>query len=120
MKRKFLITSALLSCIIFVMAVIADLNGKWKGTLHTPDGNELQVVYNFKVDGDKLGGTAESPAGVVSIDDGTITGDTFKFKVTVDGNDYPHKGKMYADSCGIDIDFGGSTVHATVVRDTSK
>lgn len=120
MKRKILIASALLSCFIFVMAVVADLTGKWKGTLHTPDGNELQVVYNFKVDGDKLTGTAESPAGTVTVDDGKITGDTFSFKVTVDGNDYPHKGKMYADSCGIDIDFGGSTVHTTVVRDTSK
>ncbi|MBS1501053.1 MAG: glycoside hydrolase [Bacteroidetes bacterium] len=120
MKRKFLIPAALLSCFLFVMAVVADLNGKWKGTIKTPDGNELEVVYNFKADGDKLTGTADSPAGSVSIDDGKITGDTFSFKVTVDGTDYPHKGKMYADSCGIDIDFGGSTVHTTVVRDTTK
>ncbi|HVW15224.1 MAG TPA: hypothetical protein VHB54_15440 [Mucilaginibacter sp.] len=120
MKRKFFIPAALLSCFLFVMAVVADLNGKWKGTIKTPDGNELEVVYNFKADGDKLTGTAESPAGSVSIDDGKIAGDTFSFKVTVDGTDYPHKGKMYADSCGIDIDFGGSTVHTTVVRDTTK
>ena len=120
MKKKLLISAALLSCFIFVMAIIADLNGKWKGTIKTPDGNELQVTYNFKVDGDKLTGTVESPGGVVSVDNGKITGDTFSFKVTVDGNDYPHTGKMYADSCGIDIDFGGSKVHTTVVRDTTK
>jgi hypothetical protein len=120
MKRKLLIATALLSCLIFIMAVVADLSGKWKGTIKTPDGNELQVVYNFKADGDKLTGTAESPAGTVNIDDGKITGDTFSFKVTVDGADYPHKGKMYTDSCGIDIDFGGATVHTTVTRDTSK
>ena len=120
MKRKLLISAALLSCLVFVMAVVADLTGKWKGTIKTPDGNELQVTYNFKAEGDKLTGTAESPGGTVTIDDGKITGDTFSFKVTVDGNDYPHKGKMYADSCGIDIDFGGSTVHTTVMRDTGK
>jgi hypothetical protein len=120
MKRKILITSSLLSCLIFVMAVVADLTGKWKGTIHTPDGNDLQVVYNFKVDGEKLTGTAESPAGTVTVDDGKITGDTFSFKVTVDGNDYPHKGKMYADSCGLDIDFGGQSMHTTLTRDTTK
>jgi hypothetical protein len=120
MKRKFLILAVLIACAVFIMAVVADLTGKWKGVIKTPDGNELPVTYNFKADGDKLTGTAESPAGTVSIDNGKITGDTFSFKVTVDGTDYPHKGKMYADSCGIDIDFGGATIHTTVKRDTTK
>jgi hypothetical protein len=120
MRKKLLLSAALLACFVFVMAVVDGLTGKWKGTIKTPDGNELQVVYNFKADGDKLTGTAESPEGTVTVDNGKITGDTFSFKVTVDGTDYPHKGKMYADSCGIDIDFGGATIHTTVKRDTSK
>jgi len=120
MKRKLLISAALLSCLVFVMAVAADLTGKWKGSIRTPDGNELPVTYNFKADGDKLTGTAESQAGVVTVDDGKITGDTFSFKVTVDGTDYPHKGKMYADSCGMDIDFGGNPVHFTIKRDSGN
>ncbi|MBS1524488.1 MAG: glycoside hydrolase [Bacteroidetes bacterium] len=120
MKRKFLIPAALLSCLLFVMAVVADLTGKWKGTIKTPDGNELQITYNFKANADKLTGTVDTPGGSVTVDDGKINGDIFSFKVTVDGNDYPVKGKMYSDSCGMDIDFGGSTVHTTVVRDTTK
>ena len=120
MKRKLLIPAALVAFALFVMAVAADLTGKWKGVIRTPDGQELPVTYNFKVDGDKLSGTAESPAGAVSIDNGKITGDTFSFKVTVDGNDYPHKGKMYTDSAVLDIDFGGQSTHLTIKRDTSK
>ncbi|HTE00389.1 MAG TPA: hypothetical protein VK668_13945 [Mucilaginibacter sp.] len=116
MKRKFFNPIVLLCCFFVVMAVIADLNGKWTGVIKTPDGNDLQVTYNFKVDGTKLTGTAESPAGTITVDDGTVTGDTFKFKVTVDGNDYPHSGKLYADSCGLDIDFGGNKVHTTLKR----
>jgi hypothetical protein len=116
MKRKLFNPIALVCCFFVIAAVIADLNGKWTGVIKTPDGNDLQVTYNFKVDGAKLTGTAESPAGTVSVDDGSITGDTFKFKVTVDGNDYPHSGKMYADSCGLDIDFGGTKVHTTLTR----
>ena len=116
MKRKIFTTITLACCFIFVMAVFADLNGKWSGVIKTPDGNDLAVTYNFKVDGDKLTGTAESPAGEVTVDNGKITGDTFSFKVTVDGNDYPHTGKLYADSCGLDIDFGGQKIHTTLKR----
>ncbi|HTK20866.1 MAG TPA: hypothetical protein VL442_15185 [Mucilaginibacter sp.] len=117
MKRK-LFTPIALVClfIVFSAFVFADLNGKWNGVIKTPDGNDLEVSYNFKVDGDKLTGTAESPAGQVTVDDGKITGDTFSFKVTVDGNDYPHSGKVYADSCGLDIDFGAQKIHTTLKR----
>jgi hypothetical protein len=120
MKRKLFNPIALVCCfIVFAAFVIADLNGKWTGVIKTPDGNDLQVTYNFKVDGDKLSGTAESPAGQVTVDNGKMIGDTaFTFKVTVDGNDYPHSGKFYknADSCGLDIDFGGQKVHTTLKR----
>ncbi|MDB5142798.1 MAG: glycoside hydrolase [Mucilaginibacter sp.] len=116
MKRKFFNPIVLACCFIFVMAVIADLNGKWTGVIKTPDGNDLPVTYNFKVDGDKLTGTAESPAGQVTIDSGKVAGDTFKFQVTVDGNAYPHSGKFYTDSCGLDIDFGGQKIHTTLKR----
>lgn len=120
MKRRILIPALLVASLALIMAVVDGLSGKWKGTIKTPDGNELPVTYNFKADGATLTGTAESPAGSVTIDNGKITGDTFTFKVTVDGNDYPHKGKMYADSCGMDIDFGGTSTHFTIKRDTTK
>ena len=117
MKRKLFYPIALVcGFLVFAAFVFADLSGKWTGVIKTPDGNDLQVSYNFKVDGDKLTGTAESPAGQVTVDDGKVTGDTFSFKVTVDGNDYPHSGKVYADSCGLDIDFGGQKIHTTLKR----
>ncbi|MBV8390456.1 MAG: hypothetical protein JO080_11700 [Mucilaginibacter sp.] len=117
MKRKLFNPIALTCCfIVFAAFVLADLSGKWACTIKTPEGNELQVTYNFKVDGDKLTGTAETPAGQVTVDNGKVNGDTFTFKVTVDGNDYPHTGKVYADSCGLDIDFGGQKIHTTLKR----
>jgi hypothetical protein len=117
MKRKLFNPISLACCfIVFSAFVFANLNGKWTGVIKTPDGNDLEVSYNFKVDGDKLTGTAESPAGQVTVDDGKINGDTFTFKVTVDGNDYPHSGKVYADSCGLDIDFGAQKIHTTLKR----
>lgn len=116
MKRKFLNPIALLCCFLFVIALVADPNGKWTGVIKVPNGGDLNVSYNFKVDGDKLTGTAESPSGEVTIEKGKINGDKFSFSVNVDGTDYPHTGKFYADSCGLDIDFGGLKVHTTLVR----
>ena len=77
MKKKLFNPIALVCClIVFAAFAIADLNGKWTGVIKTPDGNDLQVSYNFKVDGDKLSGTVESPAGQVTVDNGKIIGDT--------------------------------------------
>ena len=120
MKRKLFNSIALFCCFIFLMAVIADLNGKWTGVIKTPDGNSLNVSYNFKVNNDILTGTAESPEGIVPIDSGKVAGNIFSFQVTVDGNAYPHTGKFYDDSCSLDIDFGSQWVHTTLVRDTTK
>jgi len=120
MKRKLLNPIALLCCLFVIGAAIADLNGKWVGAIKTPDGNDLTVTYDFKVDGDKLSGTAQSPAGTVPLDSGRVSGDTFKFQVTVGGNVYPHAGKIYADSCGLDIDFGGQKMHTTLKRAVEK
>ncbi|MDP4285791.1 MAG: glycoside hydrolase [Bacteroidota bacterium] len=121
MKRKLIFIGAICTCFLFVMAIAASLDGKWKGDFTTPNGDQVEAVYNFKVDGNVLTGTAESPRGAVSIDDGKVSGDKFSFSVTVDGNPYPHTGKFYEDSCGVDIDFGsGEIVHETLVRDTDK
>ena len=66
----------------------------------------------------------------IIIDDGKVSGDTFSFKVTVDGDDFtafegltgtlPHTGKLHADSCDLDIDFGGVMIHTTLKRVTDK
>jgi len=97
-------------------AVFVDFNGKWSGTIPTPDGNSVDVTYNFKVDGEKLTGTATSQMGEVVIENGKVKGDDFTFSLNVSGTDYPHKGKAYADSCAMDIDFGGSGSHFVIKR----
>jgi hypothetical protein len=112
MKKKFFTTTALICCFMVCLAVVADITGKWSGTIVTPDGQDIAVTYNFKVDGSKLTGTADSPQGTVPID-----GDKFSFKVTVSGADYPHTGKIYADSLAMDLDFGGPKAHFIVKRD---
>ena len=57
-------------------ATIIDLSGKWSGELVTPDFH-FTMIYNFKVDGEKLTGTVVGPTGTVSIDSGAIKNDVF-------------------------------------------
>ena len=118
MKKTFLSPLFLSRCFLILLTLFADLNGKWTGTIITPEGEQIQPVYTFKVAGDSLTGTAEIPGQMLTIDDGKIKGDDFSFKVTVEGTDYPHTGRVYNDSCSLDIEFGPQKVHTTLKRVT--
>jgi len=61
---------ALLCCIIVCFAIVADIAGKWSGTIRTPDGNDLKIIYMFKVDGNTLTGTATGDGDATPIDSG--------------------------------------------------
>ncbi len=121
MSKKLFTTVALLCCFMICLAVaIAELSGKWTGTITGPDGQDITLTYTIKVDGDKLTGTGESNGNSVNIDDGKITGNDFTFKVTnSEGVVIPHKGRYYpeADSVGMDIDFNSMKFHCKLKRD---
>src|SRR3569833_1426147 len=118
MKRKLSITAALIcSFAICMAAILADLNGKWSGYITTPDGQEVTLTYNIKVDGEKLTGTGESNGNSVNIDEGSLKRDSFTFKVTNSvGMVIPHSVKYYAlgDSVSFNIDFIGTMFHTTL------
>ena len=114
--------AALLVCFFCVSmaAVIADLSGKWTGNITTPDGNALQINYIFKVDGDKLTGTAQGDGSPTEIDSGVVKGNDFTFSVSnPQGIVFKHSGKYYpqGDSVGVNINVNGNVIHATLKRD---
>jgi len=101
-------------------AVFADLNGKWSGNVTTPDGQEITLTYNIKVDGEKLTGTGESQGNSVNLDEGVLKGNDFTFKITnTDGLVIPHSGKYYpqGDSVSLNVDYNGTRFHTTLKRD---
>jgi len=103
--------------------MLADIAGKWQGTLRPPDGNEFPVIYVFKTDSGKLTGTVASPQMEVPITDGKLISATdFTFSVAVNGTAYKHTCKLYpdADSIGMDIDYEGAKMHATLKRSVEK
>ena len=63
----------------------ADLTGQWTATFNTQIG-EQHYTYTFKVDGEKLTGTAKNDRGTTDITNGTIKGDQISFDETLDFN----------------------------------
>lgn len=117
MKKKIFTTTLLVGCVLMCLAAIADLNGKWMGNVKMSDGNEFPLTYIFKVDGEKLTGTIQSPQGDLPMYDGKIThGTDFTFKVDVNGAVVPNSGKFYGDSVTVSADLNGEKLHSTLKR----
>jgi len=67
--------------VLFVLAtpaLAADISGQWTATFNTQVG-EQHYTFTFKVDGEKLTGTAKSDNGTSEIQDGTVKGDDVSF-----------------------------------------
>lgn len=116
MKKMFFLSAMFICSIAFCLAATINLNGVWSGTLKTDDGNEYPLQYKFKVDGDKLTGTAKGPHGDLPILDGKINGNDFSFSVTLEKMYLEHSGKIYPDSISLNIEAGDNKAHTVLKR----
>ena len=120
MKRKALMAALLVCCFCVCLAgAIADMSGKWTGSVKAPDGNDVALVYVFKVDGAKLTGTVQQVGddNVAQIDSGKVTGNDMTFSVTnTEGVLIRHNGKYYGDSVSMNFYFNGTKFHTTLKR----
>ena len=70
--------------LLAVSAFAADIDGKWTGTISTPNGDFPQT-FTFKADGAKLTGSLEFMPGMeIPIADGKVDGNNISFTVTLD------------------------------------
>ena len=70
--------------LLAVSAFAADIDGKWSGSIPTPNGDFPQT-FTFKADGAKLTGSLVGPDGAeIAIADGKIDGKNIAFSVTLD------------------------------------
>lgn len=124
MKIKAFITTALVCCFVVCMAAVwADMNGKWTGVFKGPDGTDIELVYNIKVDGNKLTGDGSAQGVTLSLDSGMVSGTEFKFSVkNPEGVTIPHTGKYFAqgDSISMTADYQGFKMHSTLKRSADK
>ena len=90
------------------------------GSLKDPDGNDHQLHLVFKVDGDKLTGTAQGGSDPLPIEEGKVNGNDFTFKVTdSQGTVIPVNGKYIAEGDSVSINFeeNSTKMHVTLKRE---
>ena len=70
--------------LLAVSAFAADIDGKWSGTISTPNGDFPQN-FTFKADGAMLSGSLELMPGMpVPITEGKVDGNNISFTVNLD------------------------------------
>jgi hypothetical protein len=118
MKTRIVTTALLVLCSFVVcLAAATGLNGTWIGNVKINQEDELDLVYHFKVNGEKLSGTVESPNGdELPIADGVLSGNEFAFTVKAGKYTVYHTGKYYTDSVSVSADVAGKKLHATLKR----
>lgn len=83
-----------------INVVKSRLDGKWKASIETENGN-FEFTVDYKVEGKKLSGTFSSAQGELSFTDGAISGNTFEYSFDLDGEKQTHKGKLDGDTVTI-------------------
>lgn len=109
----------LLGCSAFA----ADVDGKWTGSVSTPNG-DFPVSFNFMADGTMLNGSMAGPDGSdIAIKDGMIDGANISFWLSLDfgGNalKLTYKGVVSSDQIKISGDAGGMPFEFVVKKATS-
>ena len=94
-----------------------DFIGQWLCTVTTPDGTEVPITLALQGNAASPAGIESSPAGEVPIEGATYSAGVLRYKIVVDGNEYPHVWQMSAsDQLTGTIDFGGGAVPITAQR----
>ena len=115
--------SAMALCLFFIAAApasAADVDGKWTGSIDSPNG-PVNVGFTFKAEGATLTGTTTGPDGMeVAIKEGKIEGNNLSFKVTLDFGGMPlelsYKGVLAGTDMKMTIDFMGMPIELAVKK----
>jgi hypothetical protein len=102
------------SCCVSIPALAADVNGKWKASFQDPNGQNMEIIFDLKVDGEKLTGTADSPMGNNTITEGKLVGDAISFTVDAPAAFIGVRCKCCRPICRCPLPYGKR--HKTIIR----
>jgi hypothetical protein len=109
-----------IAVLLATAAFAADVDGKWTGTMSTPNG-DVPVNFTFKADGATLNGSTMGPDGAeVPIKEGKVDGNNISFSITFDFQGMPftmnYKGAVDKDQIKFTIDVFGMPLELLVKR----
>ena len=101
------------------LLLAADLNGRWEGSMNTPNG-DFALVFNFKVQGATLSGIVETPNGNADITDGKVDGNKFSFKTHAGDAEINHEGTLSGDAIQLKVSGPWGDSEMTLKRSAEK
>ena len=114
---------ALLSCLLALTALAADVTGKWTAEMQGRDGQTMTTTFNLKADGNTLTGTVSGRMGETDITNGKIDGDNVSFDVVreFNGNTITlhYKGTVSGDTINFKIEGGRGPAREFTAKRTS-
>src|SRR5689334_4490708 len=108
MRTVVFVLIAIMALTCLPIANALDLNGKWKGDMKTPNGDILEINFDFHVDGEKLTGTVTNTYGEEQITEGVVKGDAISFIIMAGGGQFKlvYKGKVEGDDIKFNVTIG--------------
>ena len=109
MRNRGYVSSAIVAMMFLAAtASAADLNGKWKGDMKTPNGDMLATTFSFQVSGEKVTGTVTNSYGEEQITEGTVKGDEIAFVIMAGGGQFKitYKGKVVGEDLNFKVTIG--------------
>jgi hypothetical protein len=73
------------------------LDGNWKGTRETPNGN-FEINYTFKVEGTELTGTWKTQFGEAKLEKGKVDGKKFSFSISFNDLTINNTGEVISEN----------------------
>jgi hypothetical protein len=102
-------------CVLFGLmlataVVAASVDGKWKASFTSPDGQTRESVFQLRSEGEKLTGTVAGARGEATIENGTVKGELLSFTVKRNFGDREvtirYDGKLSGDTIDFKVSFG--------------
>ena len=119
MWKRLLLSAITVGVLLTSVAVAADLNGKWKAELTTPDGTARSNTFTFKVENANLTGTVAGSQDETAIQNGKISGDEISFTAERPFGSFTYKGKVSGNEIKFKVEFGDQSFEITAKRVTS-
>lgn len=73
------------------------IDGNWKGTRETPNGN-FEINYTFKVEGTDLTGTWKTQFGEAKLEKGKVDGKKFSFSISFNDLTINNTGEVISEN----------------------
>ena len=115
-RIRICVSIVVIGCALALVAVAADVSGKWRAEFTTPDGTPRVSTFTFKVDGDRLTGTVAGAQDETPIKDGKVSGDTISFTADRPFGTFTYKGKISGDEIKLAVQFNDNSFEITAKR----